>query len=108
MIIFTRLIPAKFDAVTIWPFIFIRPGKNTLGLFAHEMTHYRAQAWITPIWLLRYALSKSFRLDAEVTGYQAQIDIGAISVDVAAKMLMEYRLGLSYNQAVAILAEGLP
>lgn len=103
MIIITRFIPAKFDAVTIWPLILIRPGKNKPSLIAHEMTHYRAQAWITPWWLLRYWLSPAFRLRAEVTGYRAQIAGGDISVDSAARMLMQYELDMTHAQALAAL-----
>ncbi len=103
MIIETKLIPSGFDALTIWPLILIRPGKSTPGLITHEMTHYRAQAWITPVWLLRYWLSPKFQLFAEVAGYKAQIASGDISLLGAANMLTMYGLGMSKDQALAAL-----
>lgn len=105
MIIITRFIPLGFDAVTIWPLILIRPGKDKPGLIAHEMTHYRAQAWITPFWLLRYWLSPAFRLRAEVIGYRAQIASGDISIDGAAQMLTRYELGMTHAQAMTELQQ---
>jgi hypothetical protein len=104
MIVSTRVVPRGFDAITIWPLILIRPEQRSdTGLITHEMTHYRAQAWITPWWLLRYWLSPTFRLAAEVAGYRSQIEVGDISIDQAAAMLLRYKLGITYAQALAAL-----
>ena len=96
MIIKTLLVPRKFDALTIYPCIFMRPESalNT-PLIAHEMVHYREQkdAWVIP-WLLRYAFSKPFRLYAEIRGYKAQIAAGGITVDQAVELLKQYGFNL--------------
>lgn len=105
MIIQTNLIPAEFDAITIWPFIFIRPDNaNDKALIAHEMVHYIEQrnCGVLP-WLIRYALSKKFRLMAEVRGYKKQIQIGGITTTEAANYLVEYGTGISFNDATALL-----
>lgn len=104
MLIKTKLIPAGFQAVTIWPFIVVLPEHATNpGLIEHEMVHYREQSWITAIWWVRYVISKSFRQAAEVRAYKRQIEVGGISVETAANMLLCYRLGITYDQAYALL-----
>ena len=100
MIIKTSLVPSGFDAVTVFPFIFIRPEKATnTALIAHELVHYQEQksAWVIP-WLLRYALSRKFRFCAEIRGYRAQIASGGITVDEAIRMLGQYGFELSDDQ----------
>lgn len=106
MIVTIKLIPAKFDAVTVWPFIFVRKEQllNT-ALIEHELVHYREQAWITPFWLLRYFFSKKFRLAAEVRGYKRQIELGGITVKTAAVLLTQYGIGVSYDEAVLALSK---
>lgn len=105
MIVSTNFIPSGFGAFTVWPFIFVRPSqRGNAALLEHEMVHYREQAWLTPVWLLRYAFSKSFRLAAEVRAYKLQIALGGLTADQAAKLLTSYRLGISYQQALEFLA----
>lgn len=106
MIIKTNLVPASFSATTCWPFIFVRPDKaDDKALMAHEMVHYEEQAWITPYWLLRYWLSKSFRLAAEVRGYRAQIAAGVPLFNAAFWLTnTDYGFDLSIEQAQALLA----
>ena len=100
MIVTTRLVPRGFDAITAWPFIFIRPEHlHNAALIEHELVHYQEQRWITPVWVLRYLLSRKFRLAAEVRAYRRQIAIGGITKDQAAQMLTQYRLGISLEQA---------
>ena len=100
MIITTNLIRQPFDALTAWPFIFVRPeSKNDQALIAHEMVHYRSMAWVTPFWWLRYALSKSFRWIQEVEAYRVQIALGGISLDDAAGLLCTYKTGHNFEQA---------
>lgn len=104
MIIQTKGIPKNFAAMTLWPFIFIRPERhNDESLIAHEMIHYREQAWSTPWWVMRYLLSKQFRLAAEVRAYKVQIESGGIPPEEAGSMLMKYRLGITYEQALKAL-----
>lgn len=101
MIVYTNLIFKGFDAVTVWPFIFIRPSrKGDEALLIHEQVHYEDQKWITPYWLLRYWLSKSFRLRVEVLGYKAQIAAGGVTIEQAANMLMSYKLDITYERAL--------
>jgi hypothetical protein len=69
------------------------------------MVHYREQAWIAPIWWLRYAMSKSFRLAAEVRAYKRQIEVGGISRLTAAVMLLNYGLGLTLEQSLQLLED---
>lgn len=102
MIVTTSLINKPFDAVTVWPFIFMRPEcKDDKALIAHEMVHYCSMAWLTPFWWLRYARSKSFRWGQEVKGYRAQMALGGITAQQAAEMLMQYGTGKSYGDALA-------
>ena len=45
MVVFTNYIPHGFDALTLWPFIFVRPlCRNNEPLIEHELVHYREQA----------------------------------------------------------------
>lgn len=109
MIIKTNFVPRGFDAITVFPFIIIRPeSADNASLIAHEMVHYREQkaAWVVP-WLLRYAFSSTFRLAAEVRGYQAQIAMGGITVDQAVQMLQGYRLNVSAADARVALIGGV-
>ena len=104
MIVTTSLINKLFDAVTVWPVIFVRPEcKDDKALIAHEMVHYRSMAWVTPFWWLRYALSKSFRWSQEVEAYRVQIALGGISVLDAAELLVQYDTGHTYDDALGAL-----
>jgi hypothetical protein len=86
MLIKSNLIPQPFWAFTVWPFIVVRPEHaDDKGIIAHENVHFKEQAWITPIWWLRYALSKKFRVDAEVRAYKAQINMNVLTVEQAAQ-----------------------
>lgn len=106
MIIFTDWIPSKFNAMTAWPFIFIRKSsKYDKALLSHEMAHYKDQAWIAPWWLLRYWLSRKFRLRVEAAGYKVQIAEGGVSIKTAVSMLMHYDLEITQEQAEAALKE---
>lgn len=103
MILRTNLVPDGFDAITIWPFILIRPGRESLQLLAHEMVHYRDMAWLTPLWWLWYALSPTFRLDAEVAAYRVSMANG-MTIGEAAYWLKKYDRRLTYNKALEMLA----
>jgi NRPS condensation-like uncharacterized protein len=93
-----------FDALTLWPFIFIDPQFiNNQGLIEHEMVHYKEQAWITPYWIAKYAMTKKFRLGAEVRGYKRQIEVNGITTNEAANLLTNYGVGISYEEAIHLL-----
>lgn len=103
-IVASTLVPRGFDAVTLWPVILVRPGALAdAALIEHELVHYREQAWITPIWVLRYLLSRRFRMAAEARAYRRQIEIGGITVAGAANLLLTYKLGITYSQALDAL-----
>ena len=100
MIIKTKLIPDPFQAITIWPFILTKVDNR--GLIEHEMVHYREQAWIAPVWWLRYLFSKSFRQAAEVRAYTRQIEVGGITRLSAAAMMLNYKLDLTLTDALEL------
>ena len=104
MIFTTSIVPRGFDAITFWPVIFVRPEhRHNAALIAHELVHYQEQRWITPVWVLRYLLSRKFRLAAEVRAYRVQIALGGITQDQAAQMLTRYRLGITFKHALGAL-----
>jgi hypothetical protein len=104
MIIKTTLVPKPYWAITVWPFILIRPEHAAdKALIIHEMVHYHEQGILVPIWWIRYALSKTFRVASEVRAYKAQIAAGGLTVEDAAWWLIKYDDTLSISQAVAML-----
>lgn len=103
MIISTNLVPRGFDAITIWPFILIRPGRESAGLIAHESVHYRDMAWLTPLWWLWYLCNTQFRVDAEVTAYRVSMAHG-MTLDEAAHWLCKYDEGMSLGRAKDMLS----
>jgi hypothetical protein len=105
MIIKSNLVPKPFYAFTAWPFIVVKPEHaDNVALIAHEMVHYKEQAWITPIWWLRYALSKTFRIAAEVKAYKVQIIMGDMTPAQAAGWLMKYDSSLTIEAATELLS----
>ena len=105
MSIVTNLIVKGFSGFSLWPFIFVRPEhRSDFFLIEHELVHYREQAWITPLWVLLYLLSRKFRLAAEVRAYTRQIELGGVTRELAAHALLSYHLGISYEKAMQVLA----
>ena len=105
MIVSTRLIPKGFSACTLWPFIFIRPElRSNIALIEDELVHFREQAWITPVLVLLYLVSRKFRLAAEICAYTRQIEMGGVTREQAANALLSYRLGITFGQAMQALA----
>jgi hypothetical protein len=103
MIVRTTRVPSPFYSITIWPFIFILPEyAKDAALLAHEFVHYNEQRWITPWWWLKYALSKRFRIAAEVRAYKVQIDMG-MRIGAAGYWLMKYDKNMTFKEAVALL-----
>ena len=105
MVIYNRwLVPSGFWAITLWPFIFVDDRhKDNNPLIVHEMVHYNEQAWISPIWWIRYLLSTKFRLAAEVRAYKAQIAVGGLTIQEAAVWLRKYSSSLTNSEAVSML-----
>ena len=104
MIVKTKLIPNGFQAVSVWPFIFVLPEvSGNTGLIEHEMVHYKEQAWTTPIWWFKYVFSKSFRKAAEIRAYRKQIEVGGISQAGAAAMMLKYNLDITFEEAFGLL-----
>jgi len=105
VIVDTNLIPKGFSAFSLWPFIFVRPEQRSdIALIEHELVHYQEQAWITPLWVGLYLVSRKFRLAAEVRAYTRQIQLGGLTREQAAHALLSYRLGITYGQAMQDLA----
>ena len=105
MILYTRLVPKPFAGITLWPLILIRPeyrGDETL--LAHEMVHYREQAWLAPLWWLWYACNKEFRVDAEVRAYKVSVANG-MPLTWAAEWLCRYDDKLTQEIATRLLLE---
>jgi len=104
MIVSTNFILKSFSAVCLWPFIFVRPEhRSDIALIEHELVHYKEQAWITPVWVLLYLVSRKFRLAAEVRAYTRQIELGGVTREQAAHALLSYRLGITYGKAMKAL-----
>lgn len=104
MIIKTNLVPDGFGAITMWPFILMRPQvAEDAGLVEHEMVHYREQSWITPWWGLKYFCSKNFRQAAEVRAYKRQIEVGGITLANAARAMLRYDLDIDFDDAYDLL-----
>ncbi|MDO8777605.1 MAG: hypothetical protein Q7K57_54590 [Burkholderiaceae bacterium] len=105
MIISTYLIPKGFSACSLWPFILVRPEhRSNISLIEHELVHYREQAWIMPVWVFLYLVSRKFRLAAEVRAYTRQIEMGEVTREQAAHALLSYRLGITFGKAMQALA----
>jgi hypothetical protein len=106
MIIFTNLlIPKRFAAFTVWPFIFIRPEyKDDEGLKAHEEVHWN-QVWqscfLQPI---LYLFSKKRRLAYEVAAYREQMTYPNADPELYAKFIAtKYNLDITPAEALELL-----
>lgn len=105
MIFYTNLfIPARFQAVTYGPFIFIRPEKkDSVGLLEHEKTHVK-QFWKNPLMGLWYFFSKEARFKYEAEAYREQLKYSPGNEEVYAQLLVDkYNLGITKEQALAAL-----
>ena len=108
MLIKTNLLPAGVGAMTLGPFILIRPNEvDNLCMIEHEKTHQARQYKFLIIpWFIMYILSSSFRLKEEVLGYKTQISCGGITVEQAAWYLTHlYRLNITQEEAEKLLTE---
>ncbi len=108
MIVSANWIPSRFEAVTIGPFIFIRPlFRDDKALIAHERQHMRDQFRFAVIgYFLLFKFSWQFRLWAELRGHLAQIAAGGISADEAARRIAsEYRIPLTEQEILRRLVQ---
>jgi len=107
MIILTRLIPEKFDAITLGPVILIRPDcKDDAGLIAHERVHVRQWKESWGMFWPRYLLSRRWRRDYEVEAYREQLRYSPHCLDLFAGYLSKnYRLGISIDIARSLLSK---
>ena len=102
MVIYSGLfLPTRVNALCVWPIIFMR--KVDAPLLAHEMVHYREQAWVTPFWFIRYWFSADFRVAAEVRAHKVQMQAG-LSLFQAANWLVRYDKRLTLAGAYLLLA----
>lgn len=106
MIIKTNFsIPERFAAYARGPFVLVRPEHaNDAGLIAHEKVHVRQ--WLRTFGLhpLLYAVSKSYRLKAEVEAYREQLKYAPAMVDVFAGYLSSnYGLDISADYAALLI-----
>lgn len=74
MILYTSLLSRGF---TLWPFIIlperIKGKMAEIPYLEHEKAHYISQAWWSPIWIILYFVSKSFRWKEEKKAFSAQL-----------------------------------
>lgn len=104
MIVKTNNIPKGYDALTVYPYIFIRPEwADNEALIAHEMVHYDEQSKGKLKWWFKYTTSKEFRLDAEVRAYKRQLEFEPHNINIFAKLLMTYGVDISYEKAITLL-----
>lgn len=75
-----------FNAITIWPFVFVRyERRDDAALYAHELVHLRRQLQFLLLpWWVGYLCNENFRVREEVLGYAEQIRQNGITVDRAA------------------------
>ena len=74
-------------------------------LIEHGWVYYREQAWVTPIWVLLFLVSRRFGLAAEVRAYRRQVELGGLTKEQAAHALLGYRLGITFEKAVQALVQ---
>ena len=110
IVIYTDLmIPARFSGYSLGPIILIRPSHQwDRGLHKHELVH--ARQWWRGLGIghaLRYWLSRSYRLRAEVEAYREQLrwdSSPALAAKLFARFLADkYDLGITFEQALALL-----
>lgn len=93
----------KFDAIVLYPFIFIEKSASQ-ALIEHEKIHLRqAQKYYIFLFYVLYLFSRKWRLKFEVEAYKQQIRYGA-SLEHCARSLLKYKLKIDYNQAIKLLS----
>lgn len=103
-----NLIPDKFGAKTVGPFILMRPQyKNDTGLLEHEKVHVR-QFWSTlGLFGIPYYFSKKYRLKYELEAYKEQLKYYAIDKRslFAYYLSTKYNLNITQEEALKLLSE---
>jgi len=108
MIFYTDFIPKKFAAITIGPFIFIRPAyKNDVGLHEHERIHVK-QFWRTLMMFpIIYLLNAKMRYKWELEAYRVQLAHSNTPVESAKRfacfLSKKYRLNITHDRAYSDL-----
>jgi hypothetical protein len=103
IIVSSRVIPQGSSTCLVWPFIFVRPEHCTdTALVEHELVHFRERAWIMPIWVLLYLVSRKFFLAAAIRDYSREIEMGAVTPQQAAHALLSDRLGITFENHAGI------
>jgi hypothetical protein len=108
LVLYTDLfIPARFEAYTIGPVVFIRPRSKDkdMGLLQHELTHVK-QFWRNPLFGLWYIFSPAARFKYEVEAYRVQLAYCSVDCKpVFARYLTDnYGLDVSFEEAMAALS----
>jgi hypothetical protein len=86
--------------------ILVHPScANDNALLEHEIEHTK-QMMLIGTWTFwaKYIFSRSFRLSVEVDAYKVQINHGAPLISCASNLRAFYRLGISQEQAIELLA----
>lgn len=106
MVLYTDLMPKRFDGYNLGPVTLIRPSHKTdAALHAHEAVH-RRQFLRNPLMGLFYLCSASARQAYEAEAYRAQLALQPGSVNVLATFLStRYGLTLTHAEAVALLTK---
>ena len=104
MIIYTNLMPARFQGYNLGPITLIRPEqRNNVGLHAHEEVH-RKQFFRNPFMGIAYLFSAKARQAYEVEAYRAQLKLEPTALySLARHLATHYSLNLTQEQAVSLL-----
>lgn len=106
MVIYTsNLVPSSHAAITLGPFILIKPEyRGDLGLLEHEKVHVKQFYKYFPVFPLMYLVSKKFRLKVELEAYKKQLEYSPNSKDRFAEFLAtKYSLDISKEHAYDLL-----
>lgn len=112
-IFYTNLFIKKEYAGQVYgPFIFIRPKfKGDKGLLEHEKVHRKQFFQTLGLHGILYALSKSYRYEAEIEAYRVQLaycdDKQASAEYFSHFIASKYGISVSAKKAKADLLEGL-
>jgi hypothetical protein len=91
--------------LTLWPFMFLPLGARP-WIEAHEEAHYEQQRWTTPVWVIKYLFSKSFRWEVESAAFRREINVRVLNnshflcADYAFMMAYQYRDMVRYADAL--------
>lgn len=100
-----RLVPARFDALTIGPAILMRPRcRGDIGLLEHELVHVRQWRRSFGLFWPLYLFSRKHRLRYELEAYRRHLEFAPDSAAHFAQLLgTQYRLNLPVEQAYLLL-----